>query len=103
MRCRYAEGGGEDFACPMHQDLAVGPGIIGGTGHSRQVPPPLLRFYGCAGKLAVREIELELATAGPGGHFFQEVIANLVPESSRTGVNENHDLVFPKTISPSGI
>ena len=71
----------------MGNALAVGPGIIGGTGHRCQVGLSLWRFYRGACKLAVGK--LNAIVLNGSHHGLQIIIADLVAKPSGTGMNQD--------------
>ena len=79
----------------MGQELAVAPGIVGRGAHRAQVRLPLRASHRGAGELPVGK--LEAVTLGSVLERRQVVVADLVPQPARAGVNQHGDLAFVQT------
>ena len=75
---------------PVGDELAVGEGEVGGGVHRPHVALPLLRLDRSAAQLRVRKIDG--VVAGRPEHHLQEVVAHLVAEPPRAGVDGDGDL-----------
>ena len=82
----------------VHDDLSVGPCVIGRACHGRKVSTALVRFEGGTGQLSVRQNKGIFARLCKPVHLFQKVIAYLMAKASWTGMDENRDLAFKKVI-----
>ena len=86
----HAQNTAERLPHPVGDALAVGPGIIGSAAHGGKVCLPFRRFYGAAGKLAVRHFNTILLHSPY--HLFDVIFCYLVSQSARTAVDIQHDL-----------
>ena len=80
----------EDLPRPVHEDLAVGPGVVGRAGHRREiVPPPGGRQPG-AGELAVGQGNPDLVDVFD--HPGQVIVADLIAQAPGAAVDQDADL-----------
>ena len=78
----------------MCQELAVAPGIIGRGPHRSEVRLPFWAAHRCTGKLPVGQ--LEAVTLGCVLERRQVVVAHLIAQPARAGMNQYGDLAFAK-------
>ena len=64
-------------------------------GNGSQVTAAQVGTKGRTGQLPVGQRKRQIF--GPGRHFFQEIVTDLMPKSSGTGMNHDGDLALGKT------
>ncbi len=93
-----AQGLFQNLPRQIHQDLAVGPGVVGPAGHGGQIVLPAP-----GGQIGTGQLTVGKRDAGLGlvfDHQRQVVVANLIPQAPRPGVNHDDDLAFVQTKNP---
>ena len=92
---RLAEEPREDLARLVSQELAVAPGIVGRRAHRAQVRLPLRAPHRGTGELPVGQLESVPLRGVLEGR--EVVVAHLVAQPARAGVDQDGDLPFVKT------
>jgi hypothetical protein len=100
LRGLAAEHGGDRGAHLVRDSLPVRPGEVRRRGHRGQVGAALGRGGGCAGELAVGE--LDPMPAHDRVHVLDVVAADLVAEPARAGVDQHRCLILGKPVSAGG-
>jgi hypothetical protein len=86
------------FPGAVQQNLAVGPGVIGRTGHGGQVPLAGVRLDHGTGQLPVGQGNAQLADVFV--HERQRIVADLIAQPAGSRVQQDGDLVLEQAIGP---
>jgi hypothetical protein len=82
-------------------ELAVREGEVRRRRHGPQVSLPFRALYGGGGELLVRE--LDAVARGGREEALDVILADLVPEAPRPGVDQDRDLSLAEAEGPGGL